>query len=422
MPPPLSRLPPGLRLVAVLAVVIAIALVVRARLGTKAEAVTVTREDLVQTVVSTGKVIARARIEVGAQITGTVAELPADEGDRVRRGQAIARLRDDEQRAAVVQARATLEEAEARLAQLARTSLPVADQARRAAEADLALARSALRRIRDLRAGGFYSEAALEEAQRNLDMAEARHRSSVAQADATRQRGSEDALARARVAQARAALAVAEAKLAYTRIEAPADGVVLNRRVEVGDLVQAGTKLFTLGAGALQLELQVDEKNLGLLAVGHKAKAVADAYPAQPFDAVVERIAPAVDAQRGTVEVKLAIPEPPALLKADMTVSAEIVAARRPAALTLAADALRDGSGTRPWVMAVKDGRAVRQPVQVGARGAGRVEILQGLAEGDSVVMPSAATIAEGARVRPDTDSTPAKPKAGVKEAGSLVR
>jgi HlyD family secretion protein len=422
MPLPLRR--PSGRSLTVVAVVLALVIVfvVRARLGTRVETVSVQREDLVQSVVSTGRVIATARIELGTQVAGTVARVLVEEGDRVAAGQLLVQLVDDEARAAAAQARAVHDEAVARIRQLGITGLPVAEQARRQAEADVVLARNEYQRVSELAAQGFFSAAKLDEAKRNIDSAEARLRSARTQADASRPAGSDHALVVARAEQARRAVEAASAKLDWTRITAPVAGVVLKRRAEPGDVAPAGTRLVALGAGALQLALLVDEKNVGWLQVGQRASAVADAYPDKPFEARILRIAPEVDAQRGTVEVKLAIDAPPGFLKPDMTVSGELVVAKRAGVLTLPAEVLRDAAGAQPWVLVARDGLAVRQPLKLGLRGSGRVEIVSGLSAGDAVVGPEQAAIKDGTRIRAVAPAPPAARKPGLQDGGALSR
>ncbi|MCU0896224.1 MAG: efflux RND transporter periplasmic adaptor subunit [Burkholderiales bacterium] len=386
------------------ALVVGLVFGVRALLGPKVPAVEVTRGDLVQTVVSTGRVITPARVELGAVVTGTVAKVAFGEGDRVKAGETIATLRDDEQRAALAQARAALAEAEARVRQLTSVSTPVADQNLRAAEATLQLNRAEFERVRQLYEKGFYGKAKLDEATRNLQTAEAQYRSGVAQAQTNRPDGSDYALALARRDQARAAVEVAQAKLDNMHVKAPADGTLLTKLVEPGDVVQAGKQMFELAvAGDTQLVLNVDEKNLALLAIGQKAKAVADAYPGQPFDAQVFYIAPSVDAQRGTVEVKLRVPQPPAFLRPDLTVSAEIVGARRDGTMIVPTEAIRDAATAAPYVLVVREGKVVRQPVKLGLRGDGRTEVLEGVVPGEALIPAAQASVSAGQRVRADT-------------------
>ena len=390
--------------IAALVLLAALVLAVRALLGPKVPAVEATRGDLVQTVVSTGRVITPARVELGAVVTGTVAKISVKEGDRLKAGEMVATLRDDEQRAALAQARASLAEAEARTRQLTSVSTPVADQNLRAAEATLELNRAEFDRVRQLYEKGFYGKAKLDEATRNLQTAEAQYRSGLAQAQTNRADGSDYALVLARRDQARAAVEVAQAKLDNMHVKAPADGTLLTKLVESGDVVQAGKKMFEMAvAGDTQLVLNVDEKNLALLAQGQKAKALADAYPGQPFDAEVFYIAPSVDAQRGTVEVKLRVPQPPAFLRPDLTVSAEIIGARRSGTVILPSDAIRDAANASAHVLVVRDGRVVRQPIKVGLRGDGKTEILDGVAPGDAVIPAAQASVSVGQRVRADT-------------------
>jgi HlyD family secretion protein len=405
------KLRPALRAPILLVALVAAFLGGRALLGAKAPAVEVTRGDLVQTVVSTGRVITPARVEIGSVVLGTVRTVETKEGTVVKAGQVMARLRDEEQRAAVEQARGTLAEAEARLTQLARLSGPSSEQALKQAEANLELADEEYKRTKNLFDRGFFSQAKLDQAERDLAVAKAAHENALLQAASNSPKGSDYALALARRDQARAALEVAQARLDNTVIKAPAPGTVLKRLAEPGDVVQQGKKLFELSVtGETQVVLNVDEKNIGLLALGQKAQVAADAYPGRSFGAEIFYIAPGVDAQRGTVEVKLRAPEPPAFARPDMTVSAEILAAKRVDTLTLDSDAIRDAAGQAPWVIVVRDGRAVRQPVKLGIRGAGRTEILDGLAAGEAVVPPSEAAVREGSRVRADLAPVAKKP------------
>jgi HlyD family secretion protein len=97
------------------------------------------------------------------------------------------------------------------------------------------------------------------------------------------------------------------------------------RIVEPGDFVQRGKPLLSLAlAGDVRLSALIDEKNLSVLKVGQAALVSADAYPDQRFRAKLAYLSPGIDVQRGTVEAKFAVPEPPPFLRADMTVSIDI--------------------------------------------------------------------------------------------------
>jgi HlyD family secretion protein len=146
----------------------------------------------------------------------------------------------------------------------------------------------------------------------------------------------------------------------------------------------------------------IDEKNLRLIALGRKALVSVDAYPQRKFNAELIYINPGVNAQTGAVEVKLDIAQPPNMLRQDMTVSVDIEVARRTQVLLLAASAVHDADSAESWVMQVRAGRAVKTPVRLGLRSGGRVEMLQGLAEGDQVIaaVTPALAVRPGARVR----------------------
>ena len=357
----------------------------------------VVRRDVVQTVVASGRVAAPYRVDIGSQIVGTVADVPVSYGQAVKAGQALIVLEASEARAGVKQAEVAVTQAEARLRQLRELQMPVADQALRQAEANLTNARAQFDRTQRLYREGFLGKSALDEAQRNLDVSQTQVESARKQLESAKPAGSDYEVAIRALEQARASLQVSQAKLAYTTIRASSDGVLIARDVERGDVVQPGKALMVLSpAGETQIVLQIDERNLGRLRLGQHALASADAYPAQRFAAQLVYINPGVDAQRGTVEVKLLVPQPPEYLRQDMTVSVDIEVERSAAALTLPADAVRDVAGATPWVLVVRNGKAHRQPVRLGLRGDAIVQVMEGVAEGERVVP------ATNARVKPD--------------------
>jgi HlyD family secretion protein len=368
--------------------------------GAKVEAARVERREIVQTLVATGRVAKPHRMDIGAQVVGSVVEVPVAEGQSVRAGDTLVVLDATEARALVKQADLAVVQAEARLRQVRELQLPVADQSLRQAQANLTNARAQYERLRKQYQAGFVGQAALDDAQRALDVSQTQVDAALKQVQTARPAGSDTAVALASLAQARASLDAAKARLAYMTITAPVTGTLIARDVERGEVVQPGKALMVLSpAGTTQLVLQIDERNLGRLATGQRALASADAYPAQRFDAVVAYINPGVDAQRGTVEIKLDVPEPPAYLRDDMTVSVDIELERHAAALVLPAAAVHD-AGAGAFALVVRDGRALRQPLRLGLRGEGAVEILEGAAEGDLVLLGANGTFKSGRRVR----------------------
>ena len=377
-------------------------------LGPRVPVVAIERRDLVQTVVASGHVEAPHRVDIGTQITGVVARVPVAEGQTVSAGQTLIQLDSPELRAAAQQADAAVLQAQARLRQLREVQRPMAQQSLRQAQITADNARAQLRRQQDLFNQGFIGQAALDEVSKSVDLADAQARNARTQLETTTPAGSDSAVAETALAQARANADAMRARLANAVIAAPVDGTLISRDVEPGSVVQPGKALMVLSpTGETQLVVQIDEKNLGLLNKGQSARASADAYADDRFDAELVYINPGVDAQRGSVEVKLRVPRPPAYLRQDMTVSVDIEVARRVQAVLVPTDAVREVSGKSPWVLKV-DGRVVRrEPVTLGLRGNGVSEVLKGLQPGDRVVPATALQLTDGARVRATVSPAP---------------
>jgi len=370
-------------------------------LGPKLPAYVVAKGDVLQTIVASGRVETPLRVDIGSQITGTVATIPVAEGQSVKARQLLIALEDSEAKASVAAARALVVQAQARLKQIREVALPAAQQALRRAQANLLNSRKQYERVRELKATGIVSQSQFDDAATNLELAESEVRTAQLQVQTNQPDGGDYLVATTTLQQAQASLGAALAKVSYTRIEAPVDGTLIARDVERGDVVQPGKALMVLSpAGHTQLVVQIDEKNLANLRLGQRALASADAYPDRQFSAEVVYMNPAVDAARGSVEVKLDVSVPPAYLRQDMTVSVDIEVARRANTLLLAAEAVHDSGSTAPWVMKIDGGKARRQPVTLGARGTGKVEILQGLQAGDLVISSINGKVPEGKRVR----------------------
>lgn len=370
-------------------------------LGVRTAVHTAKHQELIQSVVASGRVETPNRVTIASQVTGIVGSVSASEGQAVAEGDVLVSLDDTEARTNVAQAAGAVAQAAARLNQLTELALPAAREALNEAEATLANARGAFARAEKLRKQGFISKAAFDDAKLKVDVARTKLRSAQLQVASNKKTGSDYVLAETALRQAEAALTTSEARLGYLVIRAPAAGTVIARTVEAGDVVQPGRALFVLSpVGEIQLVLQIDEKNLRLVALGQPAIASADAYASETFPAEVAYINPAVDPQRGSVEVKLTVPKPPDYLRQDMTVSVDIEVGRRPQALLIPADALRELRGEDAHVLKVEGGRAVKQPVRIGARDEGMVEILDGLAPGDQVIPGASVAVKDGQKIR----------------------
>jgi len=368
--------------------------------GTSAAAYTVKRTEFVQTIVASGHVETPHRIDLGAQLTANVTAVPVAEGQRVERGQLLIELDGRELQAAVRAAEAQLAQAEARLRQLVEVQGPVALLAVRQAQVNLDNARAQYQRQSDLFHQGFIGQAALDDAAKARDLAEAQWSGAVKQAQSELPRGSDFALAQANLEAARTALDAARVRESYTRITAPAAGVLIARAVEPGEQVAPGRTLMTLSPeGLTQLVVQVDEKNLRYLVLGQPASASAEAYPERRFDARLAYVNPGINAQTGAVTTKLDVLQPPPELRQDMTVSVNIEVARHPQAVLAPSDAVHDPGSPRPWVLRVEGKRARRVDIQLGASSGGWTEVLAGVQPGDRL-LPASITLRDGERVR----------------------
>ncbi|MCS3727417.1 efflux RND transporter periplasmic adaptor subunit [Bradyrhizobium betae] len=356
---------------------------------------------LVETVVASGHVETPYRVEIGSQITGTVQEVLVQQGEKVTKGQPLISLEARELKAAVVQAQGAVAQAEARIRQLEELTLPSAKEALTQANATLLNAQQTYDRTAQLEHNGYATRAALDDAQKTLDVARAAKRAAEFQVYTASGGGSDYVMAQTQANQARANLDTAESRLGYATIAAPRGGVLITRSVERGTVVQPGKALLVLApAGDVQLVLQIDERNLGKIALGQKAIASADAYPDRRFPAVITYVNPGVDISRASVEVKLTVADPPDYLRQDMTVSVDIEIAARDDALTLPLRSVHDVLSGAPWVLGIKDGRATQRPVKIGLHGNSHVEITGGLAAGD-VAIPQSSGVLTGQRVRP---------------------
>ena len=355
--------------------------------------------DMQTSVVASGRVLPPAKVEIGATITARVEKVQVREGARIVADQVLVELERGEWAAAAAQARAAVARAKARVSSVQTLALPTAQAGLKQAEANLVQAERDDKRNRDLLAKGFISQARVDESERQLDVARSQLTSAKAQAGAQGASGAEAQQAQSQHAEAVAALEATEAKLAQTRIRAPAAGVVLERLVEPGDIAQPGRRMMSLALdGPVRLIVQVDEKNLPLIRQGAMAMAAADAFPAERFEAVVNYISPGIDATRGSVELRLDVAKPPALLKSDMTISMDLQGPLLKQALMLPADAVRQLQTEAPWVLVEREGVAVKVTVKVGLQTQGRVAITEGLKAGDRVILNR--EVEAGSRVR----------------------
>ena len=363
--------------------------------------------NLTQTVVASGRILTPQRISIAAETIGRVMAIAVVEGQTVTRGQLLIQLNDADERANVANAHAALLQSNAKLRQLREVVLPSANQSLNQANSNVDQLRRQLTRTTALKQKGFISQAQLDMAQRDFDVAASQVNAARLQVQTNQASGSDLALANASIAQANANLKLANVKLKEDTILAPTDGTLISRSVEAGDIVQPGKELMVLAAnGPTQIAVLLDEKNIAKIALNQPALASADAFATQRFNAVVHYINPSIDATRGSVEIKLQVAEPPAYLRQDMTVSVDIMTAYKANALIIPTATLRDASSDAPWVMLIRNKRAVHQIVKLGLRGDNQVEVLSGLKAGEAMMLANVGTIQPNQRVRINKNTT----------------
>ena len=349
---------------------------------------------LVQTVVATGRVVAVSNTDIGSEISGVVLERRVAEGEQVAAGDLLLVLSSDDVAAQVRQA-------EAELAELISSTRPQAAVDLANAEVALAQADRNVERRRELAAISAISDEEMEQAIQSQAQARNNLENARLRANALSSGGVEEDLLRARIA-------ALQAQLNKAQVRSKVSGTILTRNVEIGDLVQPGQSLFTIALdGKTEIRVPLDERNLSRLALQQPAVAIADAYPDKPFPVRISFIAPSIDPQRGTVEVRLAVDPVPEFLRQDMTVSVNIETDQRAKALVIPNDALANVKEDSAEVLLLRDGQVQRQRVRLGLRGLSASEVLSGLSAGDEILVDATVSLADGKRVRTALQAAP---------------
>lgn len=198
----------------------------------------------------------------------------------------------------------------------------------------------------------------------------------------------------------RAAWELAKLELSYTRIVAPIDGVISERLVKEGNFIQLQAPMFRIDDfDPLLAVLNVPERELRTLRPGLGVAMVVDAIPGATFQGTVARISPVVDSGTGTFRVTSEFRDEAGRLKSGMFGRISVVYDQRDDVLVVPREAVLEDDA-QPAVFVVRDGKAVRQPVRTGARSGGFIEVVEGVADGESVVTTGSATLRDGAKVQ----------------------
>ena len=349
---------------------------------------------LVQTVVATGRVVAVSNTDIGSEISGVVLERRVAEGEQVAAGDLLLVLSSDDVAAQVRQA-------EAELTELISSTRPQAVVDLTNAKVAMAQADRNVERRRELATISAISDEEMEQAIQAQAQARNNLENARLRANALSSGGVEEDLLSARIA-------ALQAQLNKAQVRSKVSGTILTRNVEVGDLVQPGQSLFTIALdGKTEIRVPLDERNLSRLALQQPAVAIADAYPDKPFPVRISFIAPSIDPQRGTVEVRLSVDPVPDFLRQDMTVSVNIETDQRAKALVIPNDALANVKEDSAEVLLLRDGQVQRQRVRLGLRGLSASEVLSGLSAGDEILVDATVSLADGKRVRTALQAAP---------------
>jgi HlyD family secretion protein len=370
-----------------------------------------------------GYIVAHHTIDVNSKVTGRIAWIGVEKGDKVKAGQVLVRLEDQEFRAQAEQARGSVSMAKARLLQLQNGSRPEEiDQASAnldEARANLEDAKATLDRTRPLVKEGVFSRQQLDDAQAKYEAA-LQHMQSLEKSYRLSRIGprqEEIENARGALEQAQGQLAYAESQLEATQIRAPVTGTILERTAEKGELVtaqfaaaadtggQRGSVVTLADLTDLQVELDISQNDFAKLTPTQKAVLSTDAYPDREYKGVINEIAPMANRQKATVQVKVKVLNPDDYLRPEENANVRFLAdAKQTPSATVSSgavvptSAVHDSGGKR-LVMIAFNGKAVAREVKVlSQRSDGYV--VDGLIGGEDVIVNAPADLKDGDRVK----------------------
>jgi len=367
--------------------------------------------DVVARVIATGTITSIRDAKLGSKLSGRVAEVLVEEGDRVGAGAPLVRLDTSDLLAQEAQARASVAAARAQLQKVVTGARPeerrqTADTVQQAqaalasAQASVRMAQTTVDRDRALAAQGAISQQDLDQAVTQLNVAQqqaaqaqAVHDSMVQNAALVRigARDEDIDAARAQLAQAQAAHAAIDVQLHDATITAPFAGTITKRDVEPGQIVSPATTstnplLMLSQVDDVYAEFVVPAQHRFELQPGQTATLRVDGLPGQTFQGRVELVRPAADASSRSFGVRIRVANVSGALRPGMFARGVIAVGVRRNVLQIPEDAVMT-TASGPIVFMVRDGRAIRRPVTLGLHHDGLVDVAAGLAPGDPVVV-----------------------------------
>lgn len=365
---------------------------------------------------ATGYIIPHHKIEANSKVTGRVAWIGVEKGDKVKEGQVLVRLEDQEFRAQYDQARGAAESARAQLEQLQHGSRPEEIQQ---AEHNLSEARATaandkltLERTRTLVAQGVLSQQALDDAAAKYEASQQRAHSLEQSHQMAKlgPRAEEIARAQGAMTQAEGQAAYAKSQLDATVIRAPISGTILDRSVEKGELLtgqfaSAARPVFSLAnLEDIQADLDVAQDDFAKLGPRQKAVVTVDAFPDLKWDGVIAEVSPEANRQKATIEVKVQILNPDSHLRPEMNTTVHFIAEENKNAGAQSAGAyvptaaLRDADGKKYVLIAFSD-KAMKRDVKILSQRSGGA-LVSGLNGGETVITTAPESLKDGDKIK----------------------
>jgi HlyD family secretion protein len=371
---------------------------------------------------ATGYIVAHHTINVNSKVTGRLAWIGVEKGDKVREGQVLVRLEDQEFRASYEQSKGALDNARAYLDELEHGSRPEEIQQAQhnldEARATLVNDKLTLDRTKELAAGGVVSRQALDDATAKFDSDQQRVNSleKASQLMKIGPRAEEIARARGSVAQAQGQLDYAKSQLDATVIRAPVTGTILDRTAEKGELITAqfasaaaggpqGSVVSLADLNDIQVELDIAQADFARLGPKQKGIVTVDAYPDKKYNGEIAQISPEANRQKATVQVKVQVLNPDEYLRPEMNATVKFLAdaqksstSTQPAGAFVPASALHDHDGKKVVFLAF-DGKARMREVHVLSQRSDGF-LVDGLVGGESVISKGPQELKDGDTIK----------------------
>jgi HlyD family secretion protein len=367
---------------------------------------------------ATGYIVAHHKIEANSKVTGRVAWIGVEKGDKVKEGQVLVRLEDQEFRAQYEQAEGAAESARAQLLQLQNGSRPQEIQQTEnnlsEARATAANDKTTLDRTKNLFDQGVISRQALDDASAKYEASQQREHS-IEQSFTLAKigpRAEEIARAKGALMQAEGQAGYARSQLDATVIRAPITGTILDRSVEKGELLtgqfaSAARPVFSLAdLKDLQVELDIAQDDFARLGAKQRGVVTVDAFPDRKYDGVIAEISPEANRQKATVQLKVQVINPDEYLRPEMNSTVKFIADEPakatansgPAGVFVPATAIRDQSGKKV-VFVVFKGKVLQREVRITAQRSGG-SLVNGLNGGEDVVTAGPSDLKDGDKIK----------------------